>query len=351
VGCGFVTRHRHLPTLRRVPEVEVVALADMDSAALNDLADRYHVRRRYSSAEGLINDAEVEAIAVCVPVAAHAKVALAALEADKHVFVEKPLTLHLEEADCLIARAARSRSKVMVGFNLRWHRHVQAAQRLVAAGGLGRVHGLSTVFSDTVLSRKGLPEWRSRRNVGGGVLLDKLAHHFDLWRFLLRDEVDEVFAFTRSGRSDDHTVSVTASMRGGALVTTLGLDDAFTSHEVTLYAERGGVHVDCYRVDGLVRSSLKDLPGAPRTRLRHFLEALTEPRATLAAIRQGGDFNASYDREWRHFAEAIRSDRFPSCGLPDGRAALEIALAAARSSSLGEPVRIDHGPAGKGSAA
>ena len=134
-------------------------------------------------------------------------------------------------------------------------------------------------------------------------------------------------------------------MRGGALVTTLGMDDAYLSHQVTLYGDQGGLHVDVYRFDGLVRSAVDEPPGAPRTRLRHLAAVLGEPRANMSAIRRGGDFDASYDGEWRHFADAVRGGRAPTCSAADGRAALAIALAADRSRSLGEPVRLD--PAGE----
>ena len=269
------------------------------------------------------------------------RVVLAALRAGKHVFVEKPLALDLEDADRIVDMAASAPAHVFVGFNLRWHRHLAAAHRDVAAGAIGRVQAINTVFSDPLLARGGLPEWRSRRDQGGGVLFDKLAHHFDLWRFLLDDEPVEVFVQSRPGRGDDDTVSVTARMRGGALATTLGMDDAYLSHQVTLYGDQGGLHVDVYRFDGLVRSAVDEPPGAPRTRLRHLAGVLGEPRANLSAIRRGGDFDASYDGEWRHFADVVRGGRAPSCSAADGRAALAIALAADRSRSLGEPVRLD----------
>ena len=120
----------------------------------------------------------------------------------------------------------------------------------------------------------------------------------------------------------------------------MGMDDAFMRHEITVYGERGGVHVDCYRFDGLKQYGVNDIPGAPRTRLRHLGAALRQTRAHLAAIRRGGDFNASYDGEWRHFAESVRNGHAPSCGLVDGRAAMQIALAADRSRSLGQPVTV-----------
>lgn len=339
-GCGFVTRHRHLPTLRRLPQIEVVALADLDPAALAETGDRFGVSRRYPSVDELVADPAVEAVAVCVPVTGHVEVALAALSAGKHILLEKPLALDLEDADRLLARAGGTRSKVMVGFNLRWHRHIRAARRLVASGAIGRVQGLTTVFTDPLLSRNGVPAWRSRRAAGGGVLFDKLAHHLDLWRFLLGEEVEEVFACSISGRGDDSTVSITGRTTGGTLVTALGMDDAFMRHEITIYGQQGGIQVDCYRFDGLARYGAEDLPGAPRTRLRQLAASLGDARAHLAAIRRGGDFNASYDGEWLDFAASVRQDHPPGCGLADGRAALAIAVAADRSRATGVPVRL-----------
>ena len=211
---------------------------------------------------------------------------------------------------------------------------------MAAAGELGRVHCLRSVFSDPLLPRLGPRAWRARRSRGGGVILDRLIHHFDLWRFMLEDEVEEVFAVARSDQVDDQSVIVTAVMTGGAIASTIGLDDGATSHELTLYGDREAVHVDCYRFDGLQRVSLGDLPGAPGTRLRRLAQSLDHPLTSLGAIRRGGDFNATYYDEWRHFAAVVREDRSPDCGLTDGRAALEVALAVIRSASLGQPVKV-----------
>lgn len=350
IGCGFVTRHRHLPALRRIAAIRVVALADPDPAPRAEAARQAAGARQHADGESLLGDPAVEAVAVCVPVVGHAALAAAALEAGKHVFVEKPLALRLEDADRLVALAAATPARLMVGFNLRFHRHLQAARRLVAAGQLGRIQALTTVFSDRGGGGRTLPAWRGRRDAGGGVLLDKLAHHFDLWRFLLDDEIEEVFALSVAGRGDDDTVSVMARTRRGTAITTLGLDDSVMRHEVVLYGDRGGLHVDCYRVDGFTRLGPDDVPGAPATRLRRLRPGLGNLRAALAAIRRGGDFNATYAAEWRHFAAAARTGQPPAGGAAEGRAALAIALAADRARSLGEPVRIA-GPATTGAPA
>ena len=131
VGCGFVADHRHLPTLSKMPEATVVALCDSDPAALARVGDRWGIGRRHADPRALTEDASVEAVAVLVPAAGHAAVVIAALEAGRHVMVEKPLALTLDDADLMLEAAGASAGRVMVGFNERWHRLVREARDLV----------------------------------------------------------------------------------------------------------------------------------------------------------------------------------------------------------------------------
>ncbi len=139
IGCGRAAETLHLPALRWVPEIEVVAVADIDLNRLQRVAERFHIKRRYSNFTALLDDPVVEAIAVCVPPELHGEVALAALDAGKHLFIEKPLALSLEQCDQLIQRATCSSSITMVGFNLRWHRLVRQARTIIQQGVLWRI--------------------------------------------------------------------------------------------------------------------------------------------------------------------------------------------------------------------
>ena len=337
VGCGFVTVDRHLPALEHVPEIEVVAVADRDPAAAR-AAGRVAPRARATDTESLLAAPDVDAVAVCTPPAEHAGIALAALEAGKHIFVEKPLAFSLEEADRLIERAGRSTLRAMVGFNFRRHRFVERARRIVSEGKLGHVHAVRTAFTNPILG----PDlgWKARRELGGGALLDRAVHHFDLWRFLLDAEIAEIFALTESERADDQSTVVVGRTTAGTLVTALALDETVVSHDLVLYGTEGALFVDCCRVDGFHLAPPSELPGSALARLRRGREALARPGESLRAVRRGGDYRLSYEEQWRHFAEAIRRDFMPSPSLADGRAALEIALGALESAATGTPVSI-----------
>jgi predicted dehydrogenase len=339
VGCGWVTLERHLPSLAHVPEVEVVALADLERPAVAWAGALAPSARRHTSAEALFADDRVEAVAVCVPPSGHVDVALGALAHGKHVLVEKPLAPSLEEADRLVTAAEAATQKVVVGFNLRRHRFVERARRAVAAGELGEIGCVRSAFTNDVPFDEA-SRWRGTRALGGGGILDRAVHEFDLWRYLLTDEVAEVSALSVPGRTEDDIAVVTARMRLGTLATIVVLDSAIVSHEVTVYGSRAAARLDLCRFDGFTLETSEHLPGSPRARLRRAQAALADPAGSVRAIRRGGDHFLTYEDEWRAFAEIVRRDLPARPSVRDGRAALEIALAAIAAADSGSPVTL-----------
>jgi predicted dehydrogenase len=339
VGCGRVTETRHLAALRRVRGVEAFALSDVDASRLSIVADAYGVARRYKDWRALVENECVDAVAVCVPPALHTEIALAAIEAGKHVFVEKPLALTLDECDLLDAAVARaSNIKAAVGFNMRWHRLVREARDTIARGELGRVKLVRTVFACGTRASPDYPAWRARRESGGGSIFELGTHHFDLVRFLLGREAREVYA---SCDERDETSIVTLKMDEGVQVSTALSEGTAEGHELEFYGERGWLRVSCYRADGVERLDAGQYAGSVRSRLDNMTRTLRALPRVLAQARNGGDYVNSYAEEWRHFADALRGRAEVSATLEDGRRALEIALAAIESSRTGRALKID----------
>jgi predicted dehydrogenase len=320
-GCGFVTESRHLPTLEGLPEIRVVALADVDLAKCERLASRFGQPSSHPDVDALLADSDVEAVAVCTPASTHAEVALPALDAGKHVLLEKPIALSLADADALVEWAQKLPVTTTVAFNQRYHPLVREARERLREGALGAVTAVATRMTGARLAQPDLPAWRRRRDLGGGGLLEKLVHHFDLWRFLLDDEVEDVFADSRCERADDDTTLVTARMRRGTLVHAFGSDLSPLSNEVLVYGEKGSVHVDLYRLDGLVFSGVGEMP-------------------SLGEQGSGALWDESYTAQWRSFAAAARGSGRPASTFEDGRRALQIALAAAQSASLRRRIKV-----------
>ncbi len=344
IGCGNVTEKRHLPAIQSVSDLQVVALADIDDGSLNRLADRFRVAKRYNDYRALLADQDVSAVAVCAPLSFHAEMALGALEAGKHVLVEKPLASSLDEADALIERAAHSPCKAMVGYNLRWHRLVRQAREIINQGRLGRIELAAAVFTAGTHFKSDVLEWKKRRALGGGVLMEFATHYFDLWRFLLDAEVEEVHASTRSDQWDDVTGTLTAHLSNGALATAYFSEWTSDRNELHIYGQAGSLHLDLYRFDGLESVPLFRAPGNIGGRLSHFGRSLRQLPRGVRHFRRGGEYYASFIAQWRHFAESIQEAVPLECTLEDGRRAMQIALAALKSASTGQAVRVEHAP-------
>lgn len=337
VGCGEVTGEKHLRVLLDIPHARVVALADLDSRRLSRVADRYGVAHRYPDAAAMLNHPGLEAVGVCVPAGAHAEVAVAAILAGKSVYVEKPLALTLEHADRILKAADGQHARHLMGFHMRFHRLVRQARARLAAGEIGRIESIRTTWyspreDDT------LPCWRNRRSTGGGALVEIGAHCFDLWRYLTSAEVEHVFAVVRHGSRDDEAAAVTARMSGGILASATLSERTSHEIEIEICGDRGRLRVGCQRFDGLEAFPLGSAPGHAAIRLQGPGRFFREFPLGLAGMARGGDYLASYRRAWEHFCRIVREGEKPECALEDGRQALAIALAAARSADEGIPV-------------
>lgn len=339
VGCGRAARALHLPALQRVDGIDVVALADTDEDALGAAGEKVPEAARYVDYRRLLDDAAVEAVAVCVPAEMHEPVATAAMAAGKHVLIEKPLALDIEACDRLVAAAAAAPGHVLVGYNLRHHRLIQEMAARLGAGAVGEVEAVRSTWTSAVRSFREIPAWRDRRATGGGALFEIATHHIDLWRFLLGTEVETVYATGRSADTEDETVALTATLANGVLVEALFSERTAQENTLAVYGRKGRIAVDPFQFDGLTVEGVgrRGMVASRLDRLTAFAKSLP---AGLASARLGGEFARSYDREWAHVRDVVRGLAEPLVTVEDGRRAVQVALAAAESLETGQPVRV-----------
>jgi myo-inositol 2-dehydrogenase/D-chiro-inositol 1-dehydrogenase len=280
---------------------------------------------------------------VCVPAHSHANVALTALRADKHVLIEKPLCLTLDEADRLRQQVEQFHGQLMVGFHMRFHRLIRKVRELLQNGVLGTVESIRTVWNSPRITHQN-PEWRFRRERGGGVLVEIAVHCFDLWRFLLNSDVAEIYASSRHGQRDDESLAVTARMENGMLAS--GLFSETTPHEieVEICGNAGRVRLNCLRFDGFEFLPAGAAPGQLPPRLNRFFNFLRELPGGLSSMRTGSDYFDSYKAEWVGFRDLICDRTSIGATLDDGRRSLEVVLAAAQSINSREAVKIADAP-------
>ena len=340
LGCGHAAE-MHLRALARVPRFRVTALADADPVAAHSLSRHAPGAVVVANASRLFAEA-VDIVAVLTPPAVHASNAAAALAAGKDVVVERPIACTAADADDLAARARATGRRVMMAYNFRHHRHVEALRSALASGALGRVQALRTLGTTTHDRGRRFARYRRSRALGGGTLLDFGVAHFDLWRFLLGDEVTEVTTFSRDDDGDDVTATVTGRMRSGALVTSLFGNRAAEDHTIEIFGEAGRAAAALYRADGVRFATSGAFAGALASRIDAAVGAVAALPRTLADRRLGGVYLASYVGLWQAVARTVWDGVPAVATLDDGRRALAIALAALRSAREGRSVRVEN---------
>ncbi|CAB4913687.1 unannotated protein [freshwater metagenome] len=313
VGAGSVALRHHLPVLARQRGAEVVAIADPDAQSLAAALALAPAARGEATHTALLADPRVDVVAVLTPPASHAQIAIAALEAGRHVFLEKPLAASMDDARA-IARAADEAGRVVgVGFVYRRHRLVTEALDLVRAGALGRLRSIIGTMT-------GAGRADPRR---GGALLDLASHHVDLWRLFTGTEVTSAHAVA----GNDCAV-LSARMGDGTAVSVTVGDALGANHELRLLGDAGTITLRLDRFDGLDLVPAGALPGDPPLRLRRGLASMRSLPAMVRSHRAGGDLSAAFAAEWRDLLSAVRGERPFQPDASDGFLALEAILQA-----------------------
>ncbi len=183
IGLGM-GRH-HVSEYQKHPEVEVAAVADMNGAILEEIADRYKVASRYTDAEEMLAREGLDIVSVATPNKFHHDLTLSALKAGAHVLCEKPMAMNAEEAQDMLDAAAAAGRRLMINFSYRFTEQSMALKTQVDSGILGNVYFGRTVWH----RRRGMPGfggWFGQKALsGGGPLIDLGVHRLDLALWLM----------------------------------------------------------------------------------------------------------------------------------------------------------------------
>lgn len=339
VGCGRAGSSLHLPAIARVPGLRAVAATDADRSRATAVAQADPTIRIHSSIDDLLCDSTVSIVAVCVPPAAHAGVAIAALGAGKHVYLEKPIGVSRDDATAIAAAAVRAPGTLTMGFNLRSHRLVREAAGILESGALGPIELVRASWTSGYHRGGEWPAWRDARASGGGAFLEVCSHQIDLCRYLLREEVEQVSAASAGRELVDQNVAITARTDGGALISLVAGQRAADTNEVEVHGRDATLSLSLYRADSLVVRPGAEAAGGPVVRLRHAARAARRLPAAVVAIRRGGVYVDSFAVHWSRVAAAARGDASPPATVDDGVRALAVALAAIESADRGVVTR------------
>lgn len=186
IGAGTIGKI-HMKHFGELPGVEIAAVQDVTSALAQNAASEHGVGRVYDKADELFSDEKIDAVVIGVPNKWHAELAIAALRAGKHVLLEKPMALNVEDAREIVRVQKETGRVLMVGHQMRWGWWARQAKERVEAGDLGEILYAKCGW----LRRKGIPGWGTwftqKAVAGGGPLIDVGVHLLDLTLWLMGD--------------------------------------------------------------------------------------------------------------------------------------------------------------------
>lgn len=325
IGAGRIGRVHARNLAKYIQGVNLLAVADINRQAAVELATELGIPKVYDDPQSVFSDQAIQAVVICSSTDTHAGFIEKAAQAGKHVFCEKPIALDLPSIDRALAAVERQGIKLQIGFNRRFDPSFSKLRDLVVQGKIGTPHLLR------ITSRDPAPPPISYVKVSGGIFLDMTIHDFDMARYVMNDEVEEVYA-TGSvlvdeaiGREGDVDTAVTTlRFRSGALgvidnsrKAVYGYDqriEVFGSAGMALVANKAG--------DQVVTS---DEVGVHTTKpLYFFVERYAE----------------AYILEMQEFVRCLLEDRTPPVTGKDGRIAVIIGYAAKKSLAEHRPVRL-----------
>ena len=322
-GLGSIGR-RHFRNLVALGQKDLVLYRTNRSTLPDDELAGYPVETNFAEA---LKKHQPQAVIVSNPTALHMEIAIPAARAGCAILLEKPIAESLSRVAELRQAAAESGSKILVGFQFRYHPTLNKARELIKAGTLGKVLSVHAHWGEY------LPNWHpwedyrqsyaARADLGGGVIIT-LTHPLDYLRYLL-GEVEAIWSF------NGHVSSLDLS--GVEDVAEIGL--RFSSGAI------GGVHVNYFQRPPVHRLEIIGSAGTLRwdnsdgllTHLHmpdDFGEVHAQPasaQVTNYPLPEGFDRNHLFIDQTRHFLDVAAGNAEPICMLEDGIRALEMALA------------------------
>ncbi len=325
IGVGRIGRLHVHHLVTQIPQARVVAVADVIEEVARQVAHTYHIPHVYRDPRALVEREDIDAVIICSSTNTHADFIEMAARAGKHVFCEKPLDLDVDRVRHVLRVVAEAGVKLQVGFQRRFDPSFRRARDLIAQGAIGVPHVVR------ITSRDPAPPPLEYIKVSGGIFLDMTIHDFDMSRFLLNDEPEEVYATggvlvdPAIGEAGDiDTALITLRFRSGALVSIDNSRKAVYGYDqrVEVFGSEGMVAVGNKMPDQVVQVDVNGTHG-PKP-VYFFMERYTE----------------AYIEEMRAFVRSLLEDTPPPVTGWDGLVPVMMGHAAWQSYREHRPISV-----------
>lgn len=326
IGLGRMGSVYASHVAHQVEGASLVAVADSRPEATEKFTSQISGLKAYHDYQDMLADPNVQGIVITTPTSTHKEVTIAAAQAGKAIFCEKPTALTLAATDEMVAAVDKTGVMFQVGFMRRFDKGYMAAKQQIDAGVIGTPVSIRSVSRDPF--RTSL-EYANPNN-SGGMIVDMAIHDFDICRWMMGDDVERVY--TEAGvlvypeladvGDIDNAMIVMKFTRGG-----LG------NVEASRNARYGyDIQCDILGSEGALRVGyLQETPvltltkqGVSHDVVPHFPQR----------------FGAAYTAQVEYFVECLLEDKPPKITIQDARASLQIALAATQSQHTGQVVKV-----------
>ena len=330
VGAGRVAQVHANSLVGHVPAGKLVAIVDSSLEALNRTADKFSLSDRFTSLEDALTGADFEAVIITTPTFSHAHLTVIAAKAGKHILLEKPMALNLQECDAILAAVKGNGVILQLGFMRRFDPEFTAAARRIEAGEIGKPMMIKSLTHGPGLP----PPWARDLSTSNGMLAEVNSHDWDCVRWLMGSEYQRVYVetanFKGSARGVDtenfyDNVLVNIRFENGGLGSISGVCPCDYGYDarVEIIGEKGIMQIG-------------DIKGQALTVCTDRDTGIITPIFRTWPQR----FEWGYIQEMEHFIRCIQTDTAPLVDGEDGRWAVAGVLAGTRSFLEERPVYL-----------
>ena len=325
IGAGTVTQTAHLPILSKMTDIDLVGICDTEKTRLRTVADKYHLDIRESEYRKFLERDDIDAVIIATPTDKHFEIGMAAVEAGKHVLIERPFTRTVEEAAALSKASAETEQVFIVGMNHRFRLDNMTLKNLVANGELGSIYSVNASWLNF---RSTQQKWAlSRRRSGGGVLIDLGIVMLDLVLWML---------------DFPKVVSISATMRKDK---TSNVEDSAAcfirlENDITFYMNVSWTAVLEKPVYGL---ELVGTDGSATINPLKIHKIIADSPVNVTPILKesvSSIYKRSYEHELRHFAGAMKGLHPPISTASEAFKRMKLVEAAYSSAELQKEIQI-----------
>jgi predicted dehydrogenase len=317
-GAGWVA-HAHAASWLKNPHARILSVSDVDLARARQFAEEFRLDcETRTDYEDVLRDDRLDLVDITSPSHLHTEHGIAAAEAGKHLLVEKPMALTMNENRSLRDAVVKAGVKSVASFVLRWNPAVETIRTLIASGAIGDLFYAEVDYWHGIKSTHHAWDLHSRKKTAGSAMLLGGCHAVDALRWLTGDEVVEVSAVSTNPRKlfeFDPNVVATVRFRSGMVGKVSALLDCEMPYQFNM---------DVAGTEGAIRDN--------RVWSKRLLPGQTSWASVPTILPDSGDVHHHpFDAEINHLVDCILNDRESHCNVADAYRSHELCMAIDRS--------------------